>query len=485
MILHLKTLLPAACLIALGAAPLQWLVGTWYQPGYEGIGIWAFAATAALLWWSISSAPTITQTAGDRLHGVLPLLIGSLLIRLLSTFTGVNLISALVLAIDVYALARLLGTGSRERAVAPLWLAIVFCFSLPLEPLLQRTVGFALQQVSAMFACGWLELFGFGPQCHGVRLQIEQTDVLVDLPCSGARLASFGGLIFALLAALRSPSRRAAAAGLALLVGLVALGNSLRIAVLAAGIANSETLPFDVMVEPWHSVIGLVALSIVAVGLWCWFERTDSEPVSAPAMASTERVAHRPLVTSACVLVAALALPFLQPIGSQIAVDSQRLPGAFVLPAHLGGHGRMPVPLSALESAYFRRYGASASRGTYGPHGLYIVRTNAPLRHLHAPEICLRGLGHRVEFVGTAFDGVPRSQFRSTDVRGNEYRVAVTYVADDGALASSIAEVVWHWIQNPRQHWTTIQRISPMQSTDTQFEHAVRRAFNLPAGSSI
>ena len=224
-------LLPGICLLALGLEPLLWLVRTWYAPGYEGIGFWAFCCAAGLLIWSVSSASLAPTTAAARLGHVAPLLLCSLLIRLLGVVSGVDLISALVLALDVYALAVWCGTAARQRAVAPVWLALVFCFSLPLEPLLQRTAGFALQQVSAWLACGVLDGLGLDSQCQGVRMRIANVDVLVDLPCSGARMASFGGLIFAVLATLRGPSRSAAAIGLLCLLVLVAIGNALRIAV--------------------------------------------------------------------------------------------------------------------------------------------------------------------------------------------------------------------------------------------------------------
>lgn len=482
---HLASLvLPGACLLALGLEPLLWLIQTWYAPGYEGIGFWAFCCAAGLLIWSVSSAPIAPRAHAARLRRVAPLLLCSLLIRLLGVLSGVDLISALVLALDVYALAVWCDIAGRQRPVAPLWLALVFCFSLPLEPLLQRSGGFALQQVSAWLACGLLDGLGFDSQCQGVRMRIAATDVLVDLPCSGARLASFGGLMFAVLAALRSPTRWASAMGLVLLLVLVAVGNALRIALLALGIAYAASWPVAVMSEPWHSLIGLLALAGVAAGLWCWFVRTPAAPkAAAPEPAITTGAARRAAWSSALVLSLALLLPWLQTPFDQPASATALAAAQDTLPAHLGGFARTPAPLGAMESAYFERYGARAARGTYGPHGLYVVRTNAPLRHLHAPEICLRGMGHRVEFIGTAFDGVPRSRFRSTDRAGNSYRVEVSYLSASGTVASSIAEVIWRWVQAPREHWTMIQRITPEHVPQQDFEHAVQRAFNLPVAT--
>lgn len=485
--------LPLACLLLLGMPPLLWLIHTWYAPGYEGIGFWAFAATVALLLRSVWSGPVAGNLHGAEIgvrSRVALLLLVSLLLRLAGTLAGVDLISALVLALDCYALALWLGTAHRPIAVAPAWLAVVFCFSLPLEPLVQRTAGFILQQGSAALTCTMFKLAGFAPVCDGVRLQLNAVDVLVDLPCSGARLASFAGLVFAGLAALRRPNLQAASTGLLLLLVLVVVGNALRIAVLALGIAYSAQLPIEIMAEPWHSLVGLAALLAVVAGLVAWSSRVQSQPVPSGLTAGPQGTPLKPqpsglpTALAACVLASAAALPLLQPLGMDgSAADTVAAPAT--LPGYLGGYRSLPAPLGKLEASYFGRYGATAQRSSYGPHGLYVVRTRAPLRHLHAPEICLQGLGHRVEFLGTAYDGVARSRFRSIDAAGNRYRVDVSYVAADGTVASSIAEVIWHWFQAPDQHWTMIQRISPEQLASAAFERSVQRAFNLPTTHSL
>ena len=206
-------------------------------------------------------------------------------------------------------------------------------------------------------------------------------------------------------------------------------------------------------------------------------------PRATPSRLSIDATPPRPRRSAAgypaalwLVLLGSLCLPLV----AARAADSppaalQRL----AAPAFLGGYPRRAEDLGQLEQRYFQRYGASASRSVYGPHGLYLVRTAAPLRHLHAPEICLRGLGHRVRFLGTRYDGVPSSVFESIDQDGHRYLVSVSYRSAQGAVASSIAEVIWRWARAPQVPWTMIQRISPADLDASHFEGAVQRAFNL------
>ncbi|MGI9327232.1 MAG: exosortase T [Pseudomonadales bacterium] len=481
----LRSFLPALCLLLLGTQPLLWLASTWHAPGYEGVGLWAFLLVVALLLYAVTSGPPSGLGVADKnRHSMLSgLLLLSLGVRVLGALTGVNLVSAGVLALDCYVLARWLETDRRPVSIAPAWLAVVFCFCLPVEPLLQRTLGFALQQGSALLACGALKGLGMSVECAGVRMQLNGVDLLVDLPCSGARLASLGGLVFATLAALTQPRWRDSCVGLCWLLVLVAFANTLRIVVLALGIAFPAAVAVDLMAQPWHELVGLGALALLALGLACWSQRlpvaaTSGERGSADLGPKESWRLDR--WAPQAVLLVSLALPWL----GASAADMPAQPTTSIdAPGYLGGHPREAQRLGSLEQRYFERYGALASRNSYGPHGLYLVRTNAPLRHLHAPEICLRGLGHKVRFLGTRYDGVPSSVFESTDPQGRRYQVWVSYRSETGELASSIAEVIWRWARAPRQHWTMIQRISPADAPSIEFESAVRRAFNLHSNS--
>jgi len=69
--------------------------------------------------------------------------------------------------------------AARRRPLAPFWLASSFAFSLPLEPLLQRLLGFPLQHLSAAGACSLLQHAHPGVQCAGTRILLGGHDVLV------------------------------------------------------------------------------------------------------------------------------------------------------------------------------------------------------------------------------------------------------------------------------------------------------------------
>ena len=70
------------------------------------------------------------------------LLAATALIRLSSQLLDVSVLGALLLSVDVFALARLARLPDRQRAISACWLAVLFCFSLPIEPILQRVFGY-------------------------------------------------------------------------------------------------------------------------------------------------------------------------------------------------------------------------------------------------------------------------------------------------------------------------------------------------------
>jgi exosortase/archaeosortase family protein len=476
----LHRIAPCLCLLLLSVEPLWWLIGTWYLPGYEGTGALAFLLALVLLLWSASSPRLRAEPV--RWPTLYHLLWLSLSLRVLGTLAGVNLINALVLPLDVFVLGRWLQLGSRQRALSPLWLAVAFAFCLPLEPLAQRTFGYPLQQLSAAVSCQLLGLWTDALQCQGVRMVLNGRELLVDLPCSGARLATQLGLFYAVLAALRRPGMRRALGQSALVLVLAVGANALRIAVLAVGAGGESGI--DTMASPWHELIGLAALSGAAGVLWV-LTGGASRPAQAPELSGRwTMMAKRPTAWTAArwapLLAGAALLPSLgDGLGSAAPVGPQPL----TAPSYLAGYAREDAPLSKLESAYFQRYGASARRASYGPYGLYMVRTRAPLRHLHAPEICLRGLGHKVRFLGTRYEPSPASIYESVAPDGQRYHVAVSYIASTGQVAPSIAEAVWRWFAAPRGHWTMVQQVVPATAPAAIFEQAVARAFNL-AGQS-
>ena len=130
-------LLSGALLLAY--EPVLWLLGSWYLPGYPRSGPVVFALVLLLFGYSLSSRPREGMREGlsqglengfKRGRSVgLGLLLFSACVRAAAQVADINLLGALVLAVDVYAIALLLGTGTRQRAVTPFWLAVVFAFA--------------------------------------------------------------------------------------------------------------------------------------------------------------------------------------------------------------------------------------------------------------------------------------------------------------------------------------------------------------------
>jgi len=474
---------PAALILGLALLavhPLLWLVGTWFDPAYDSYGVWVAALTFGLLLWSAIS-PLQTADSRQRLSG-LGLLALTAAVRLLGQWLGINVLGAAALAVDVYAIGLLLGLERRTRPLAPGWLAVLFAFALPIERILQRGFGFALQQISAVGACTALNL-GAPVQCEGIQLQWQGQTVLVDLPCSGTRGLLLLLLLYVALAVLTRPTLRRAAWGALLALAAATLGNSLRIVALAVGLVHREALGgVDVLAEPWHSTIGLIALTLSALPLLLWARRGRGGALPVPPPTGVDS-RTQPLFS-----VKPLAgLMFLAACGGIVALPPQPVDVARPLPApQLPGYitvfAAQPGALTTQERDYFTRYGGGAARAAYGPYGLLVVSTTAPLRHLHAPEECLAGAGHTVRYLGQTDGPIPSSVYRSTDPQGRVWRVTVSYVSERGEWTTHVAEAVWRWLQAPGTTWRMIQRIAPWElpvAAAETFDVAVWRALDL------
>lgn len=475
-------------LALLAVHPLLWLVGTWFDPAYDSHGVWVAMLTIGLLLWSATS-PLRTANPRQRLNG-LWLLALTAAVRLLGQWLGINTLGAAALAVDVYAIGLLLGLDRRARPLAPGWLALLFAFALPIERILQRCFGFALQQLSAAGACAALQL-GAPVQCAGIQLQWQEQTVLVDLPCSGTRGLLLLLLLFVALAALTRPTLGRACGGALLALAAAALGNSLRIVVLAVGLVHREALGgVDVLVEPWHSAIGLITLTLSALPILLWARsgRGAVIPVSTTP-ANTGSDALRRLSS----IKPLPGLAFLVACGGIVALPSQPLDvarplSAPRLPSYVAAFVAQPGTLTTQERDYFTRYGGGAVRAAYGPYSLLVVSTTAPLRHLHAPEECLAGAGHTVRYLGQTGGPIPSAVYRSTDPQGRVWRVTVTYISERGEWTTHVAEAVWRWLQAPGTTWRMIQRIAPwelpVEATAT-FDVAVWRALDLPPSPTL
>jgi len=471
-------------LLLLALHPLLWLVGTWFDPAYDSYGIWVAALTGGLLLWSATS-PLRTPVSRQRLNGI-GLLALTAAVRLLGQWLGINTLGAAALAVDVYAIGLLLELDRRARPLAPGWLAVLFAFALPIERILQRGFGFALQQLSASGACAALKLGAASVQCEGIQLQWREQTVLVDLPCSGTRGLLLLLLLFVTLAVLTRPTLSRALLGALLTLVAATLGNSLRIVGLATGMVHRDLLGgVDVLAEPWHSTMGLMTLTLAALPLLLWARRGGSGAVPVPAISANPR-SDLPRLLSIRPLA---GLGFLAVCGGIVTLPPQPVDVARPLPApelpgYIAVYAAQPGMLTDQEQAYFTRYGGGAARAAYGPYGLLVVSTTAPLRHLHAPEECLAGAGHTVRYLGQTPGPIPSAMYHTTDPQGRVWRVTVTYVSERGERTTHVAEAVWRWLQAPGTTWRMIQRIAPWDlpvDAMESFDIAVWRALDLPS----
>ena len=479
----------AAGAIVLAFEPVVWLVRTWFAPAYDSPGLWIFAAAAGLFLWSATS----DAAARDPRHKkwAYGLLLGTAAIRLAGHILAINVVGAIALTVDVFAVGLLLGLGHRERPISPFWLAILFSFSLPLERIVQRLVGYGLQHLSAAGSCGVLGIFFDDLQCSGVEMTLAGHNVLVDLPCSGARGLVLLGVLFAGLAALARPTIKGAIGGAVLALGAALVSNIFRISVLAVGIAFPEWFGgVDVMAQPWHDIVGLAALGLGAVPLVAWMQHVRPRRSSASPSPASKGDEHgenprRTLAIAVAFIVLAGGV-FVLP---KKPVDVAEPMDALHLPTTLAGEHAVRHPLDEMERNYFTRYGGAAAKASYGEQSLLLVRTSAPLRHLHDPNECLSGAGFDVEMAGITGQRLPGATYRVTMPEGQgmqagEWVVVATYVSDDGQTATSVAEAVWKWMKSPNTTWSSVQRMFPADATLEQrrtFDAAVARALDIPS----
>lgn len=469
----------AAAIVLLAIGPVLWLVNTWRDPAFDSHGFTHFAIVAVLAAWSLSSARAHGVEAYDRRVAVV-LLSATALVRLVGQVSAIDTIGALALVIDVYALARMAGLHRRARALSPFWLAVAFAFALPLERIVQRSIGFVLQDISAQGACAALSGLFADVQCAGVRIVVQGADVLVDLPCSGARALIMFGFAFAIAAALARPGLLMATIGAALALAAAVAGNVLRITLLASGIAlGPDVLGFDVMAQPWHDIVGLVALGVTAPVLIVWSRRVRPAPVTAQGSLRPHRA--RPAWRAVGFLLLAVVIV----CAPRKPLDVAPRDVSIAAPARIGVHRAVALPLLPRERAYFEQYGGAAVKASYGPNALLLTRTTSPLRHLHAPDECLRGLGYRVSYLGMRFEPTPTAQYRAVAPDGAAYRVHVSFLSDRGHRVASVSEAVWLWLQDRSTIWTAVQRITPEHASDhLAFDAGVFAALDQPPRSA-
>ncbi|MCK0141694.1 exosortase T [Aliiroseovarius sp. F20344] len=458
----------ASALLAI--EPLRWLITSWRDPSYQSNGGLYGALIIGLAVLSLwSSRPNGPDTRGR----VFVLFLFAAGVRLAGQMLAINILSALALAIDVFALATFLRLDQRRIALSPLWLSVFFLFCLPLAPILQRVAGFPLQMMSADVACAMLSPFFADLTCEGVRLQLNGVDVLVDLPCSGASGLLLMVSLWAFINVLFRPAFfHALLAGVVIALATV-IGNGVRITLLAAGLGQGV----NTMEPGLHSTIGLVSLALVALPVVVLYR---PQPAKArghwlPAF-RLPRVLHFPIACLALVMAVAVVNAPRTPLDRSDTVAQINLPGQLL------GKPAQAVPLSATEKLYFASYGGFAQKAQFGPMGLNVVRTSSPLRHLHSPATCLLGMGYDVRFLGTRFDPLPTSVYEATSPDGQVWTVAVSFVSQDGAQTAGVGEAVWSWLNGSSRVWQSIQRITPKSMPEPEraaYEQAALAALDL------
>lgn len=467
---HALTVLGA---FILAIHPILWLVGSWTDASYDSDGLWVFLFVFGLFLWSISSEKN--NDAGKKKYLALILLLCTALVRLIGQVLAINIIGAVALVIDIYAIGLLMNLSSRRRSLSAGWLAIIFAFSLPLERVIQRTIGYILQHISADGSCFILSSIFESVHCEGIRILINNKDVLVDLPCSGAHSTLLLLLLYSAFMALYQPSLKQGIIGL-ILTGITALiANVIRITMLAIGIAYPSIIfDIDVMQSPWHDLMGIIALIIGAMPvLFCAYrikEKTEKHTSFHEAKNHNKTTASYITSSEHYQLIIAVLFIIIACIIINIPkkpIDISRTYETISLPNVIGNHIGTPIKLRPKEEAYFTQFGGAAAKMQFGDRSLMVVKTSAPLRHLHAPDECLRGMGFKVTYKGLSHAVIPTAIYKATAPDDSTWRIAVSFVSENGYITTNVSEAVWRWLQNPNEDWSAIQRISPWDEEES------------------
>ena len=467
-------LIAAPGLLALLAEPIHWLVTTWTDPSWDSNG-WLMAMVClVLLMRSVRSGPVAPQAQCLKL--ALGLVLTTAGVRLAGRLLAVNVLGALALVVDVAALGLALGLSRRPWPVQPLALAGLFAFALPVEQILQRLLGFPLRLVSAMVAHGALSPFANGLERSGTLITGDGLSLAVDLPCSGAQgLMLLGALGMVIACRKELNPARLCLGTIALMAGAL-LANVIRIVLLYLGLQ----LELAVMAEPLHSALGLLALGMGCAPLLALARRWPArKPVPTRAFSRKKR-ARKLAFGQALTLAGVFSLAGLAIAAAPARpLDISTADRGPILPVSIGHHTSIASPLSPLERNYFERYGGQAQKRTYSDasgqtHSVVVVSTTSPLRHLHGPDRCLIGSGHRVRRLGVRPGDLPSVVWRSRAPDGSLYRVEAWFVDERGQGAASLSEVVWRWLGAPGTRWNLIERISAWQTCQSNAQSCRR-----------
>jgi exosortase/archaeosortase family protein len=449
--------LVAVSFICLAIEPARWLLETWADPAFDSAGGHFLAVAAGLAIWSASSPRETEAPSRTSLWWCLPAAAG---LRLAGHLLVIPALGALVLPVGAYALGRLGDLSHRRRAVSPFWLAGLVGLTVPFEHFVKRLAGYGLQHVAADGTCSLLRLVYSDVTCNGLDIALQGRNIFVALPCSGVRGLILYSILFTGLAALVRPSIRQAILGFGAAVTAAIVVNCLRISLLAVGLAHEASLGIDVMQQPWHMSVGLACLPLgfAQVALWArWVAQSPSKQNEPPHTGYAAKHPWLRLAAAVTFFAVTLALPFTP----RHPLDVSDTNAELELPARLADFSAQSRDLHPVERKHFTRFGGEALEASYGPHTLLVVETSAPLRHLHAPDEWLGDLDYSVESSGRADGILPAARYLVEAPGGRRWILDVTFVSEQGRLATSVSEAIWYWLSSPTTTWRVLYRFHP------------------------
>lgn len=484
-----STLLIVTAAIILAVHPINWLIESWVDPSYDSQGEIIFLFVVAILGWSLNSSSHSSNNSNHNKAKII--FVFSTIARFLSQVLSINILGGIALVFDFYAICCFLNIANRKNFASPFWLTALFLFSLPLERVFQRIIGYGMQLISADISGGILSFIFGVVQINGTELIVNGHKILVDMPCSGVKSSLLLLTLMCFLLSIKRLNLKKQIFFISFCFFTAIVCNILRIVFLSSFIAS----PFlkeliDITKEPFHSLVGLFSIGLGTLIIIKVFHNLKTNKLSnnlnrIRRIFKSENSRKYPRfyvlnfassVIILCVAIFIINLP-------KSALDISNTQNYFQLPTYLGNSFAKDIPLKSKEKLYFTQYGGKAEKKAYGKHKLMLIQTTSPLRHLHNPADCLQGLGFAVKYLGYENKLIPTSVFQAEQPNGNNWRVAVTFFSDSGEIVHSVNEAIWHWLKNPNSSWYALQRITPASTNHQEiesWEKQVFRSLDLP-----
>jgi exosortase O len=386
-----------------------------------------------------------------------------------------NLLASMGFAIGSHALAGLYLAPSQWRRG---WVLALFAVALlPFGPHLDAFLGFPTRIATAHLVEQVLHASGVPVQSTEAILIFENGVASIDLPCSGVKGLWVGGIFFLALTGIekRELGLRWLLAGVAFMACLAAANFTRVLLLVVIGFAFGQPALAGLVHLPL-GVFGFVVACGLAIVLLRRLPRHGGDRPCATPEPSPLRVGAFLLAGILMTFAAARTAerPLLRPIQ----------PAAIYFPSDWTVTS---LPLDTKEALLFERHdGHQAGKWRFqvgqATGSLLVVVANSFRAH-HAPEVCLAGVGHRV-------DGIRREALavampiKFIDIDHHQATAATWFQSASATTDSLIERTLAEYFHGERR-WALVSVLFDRQATLDRATSALLQQLHAAVGASL